>query len=402
MSSTTHPASPYQLKEDIEHHDPQQQQQQQQLEELDSWKCHSNLTALLEEGPSIKDKYGTLSELQQIEFQRREILQCVELPFWRILTFWNGTCLKALALDWLIWVPIIIYLTLRVQAHLGVAMPELIALMGKTDTNILGSFLSFLLVLFVNQTNARFFDMYKLSKACGGQIQDAAGLASTWLQRKQPDRTSRLIRYLNAAQIAGYVGLGGSPYSLTNFFEALNQKYGLLTGDDLSRLTSLRQMNHGPATFKELIRWAHAEIGHAQEEGALTDYQAAQLQQCVLGLRTNMDGIYNFCDQPTHFFYIHFLCLLSALYLPIFAIDNAFQAGWGDDGSWAVELLTGTIVVLQAIFVVGLRLLGQKLSDPFGDDLEDLSILTYVEGTIKNTQILLNQASLKTEAGQFA
>ena len=88
-------------------------------------------------------------------------------------------------------------------------------------------------------------------------------------------------------------------------------------------------------------------------------------------------------------FTISLLCLLSVLYLSLFAIDNAYAAGWGDDTDWGSEILYGIIVLLQCIFVVGLRLLGQKMIDPFGDDLEDLSVITYVEGTLENCRIIL-------------
>ncbi|KAL7533424.1 hypothetical protein ACHAXR_005228, partial [Thalassiosira sp. AJA248-18] len=94
----------------------------------------------------------------------------------------------------------------------------------------LGGFVSFFLVLFVNQTNARFLDMYGFSKACSGRIQDIAGLARTQLPL---DVADRLIRHLNAAQIAGYVGLNGigqgSPYSKEHFFDVYNEQHELLT-----------------------------------------------------------------------------------------------------------------------------------------------------------------------------
>ena len=38
---------------------------------------------------------------------------------------------------------------------------------------------------------------------------------------------------------------------------------------------------------------------------------------------------------------------------------------------------------LQCIFVVGLRSLGTKMIDPYGDDLEDLSVILYVEATLE-------------------
>lgn len=86
-------------------------------------------------------------------------------------------------------------------------------------------------------------------------------------------------------------------------------------------------------------------------------------------MKSNFVGIYDYCDQPPHFFYIHFLCLLSAFYLPIFAIDQAYRSGWGANSSIGIEFLNGIIVLLQCVFCVGLRLLGQKMVDPYGDDL---------------------------------
>lgn len=40
------------------------------------------------------------------------------------------------------------------------------------------------------------------------------------------------------------------------------------------------------------------------------------------------------------------------------------------------------VVLLQGIFVVGLRCLGSHMIDPYGDDLEDLSVISYIEATL--------------------
>jgi len=59
----------------------------------------------------------------------------------------------------------------------------------------------------------RFLEMYGFSKACSGRIQDVAGLAVAQLPE---DVGEKLLKHMNAAQIAGYVGLNaigqGSPY----------------------------------------------------------------------------------------------------------------------------------------------------------------------------------------------
>jgi len=75
--------------------------------------------------------------------------------------------------------------------------------------------------------------------------------------------------------------------------------------------------------------------------------------------------------------------------LPIFALDNAYSCGWGEASDWHLELLNGLIVFLQAIFVVGLRVLGQKMIDPYGDDVEDFSVITYISTTLENCRIIL-------------
>lgn len=337
-------------------------------------------------GPRVgESEVDSWDELQQIEYRRRDILQRVELPFWRVITFVDGTCLKALALEWMIWVPILLFVGIRYQARTSDKEPEVVQQLGDTDIDILGGFLSFLLVLFVNQTNSRFYDMYGLAKKVAGQIQDVAGLASTQLP---PEDAKRMVRYMNAAHVLGYVGLGG-PYSRKHFFEPMNKKHNLLTPKELRRILPL-DMDSGSAAFKEMVTWCQREVGRARKAGHIDSIEAAKMHEHILNIRAAMDGIYDFTDQPTHFFYIHFLCLLSALYLPIFAIDNAYSAGWGEDSDVSIEILNGTIVLCQSIFVVGLRLLGQIMIDPFGLDLEDLSVITYVSTTIVNTKIILD------------
>ena len=97
--------------------------------------------------------------------------------------------------------------------------------------------------------------------------------------------------------------------------------------------------------------------------------------------------LYDFTDQP-----IHFLCLLSALYLPLFAVSNAYKAGAGDEVHWSADVLSGLIVLMQTIFVIGLRMLGRKMVDPYGDDLEDLSVLRFVKTAwLRSNRILVTR-----------
>ncbi|KAI2509424.1 hypothetical protein MHU86_4925 [Fragilaria crotonensis] len=69
------------------------------------------------------------------------------------------------------------------------------------------------------------------------------------------------------------------------------------------------------------------------------------------------------------------------MYLPLFAAWAAFEVGTGTDAHWSAEAVAGLVVVLQAMYLSGLRILGQKMSDSYGDDLTDFSVVFFVQFT---------------------
>ena len=257
-----------------------------------------------------------------------------------------------------------IYIGIRIYANQVDFVPDSVDLLQKTNIGILGGFLSFFLILFVNQTNGRFLEMYGFSKACSGRIQDVAALAKTQLPIVLADR---LVRHFNAAHIAGYVGLNaigmGSPYSKTYFFDHYNEEAKLLKPAEINEL-SRHDMNNSALCMKELVTWCQQDVTEARVTGHIDTYQEKFFHEKILDFRAAMDGMYDYTDQPPHFFYIHFLVLLSALYLPLFAIDTAYAAGWGEDKSIGLDILQGLIVFLQCVFVVGLRSLATNMIDP--------------------------------------
>jgi len=338
--------------------------------------------------------------LNEIEIRRRLLLEKVELPCWRILASWDGTCIRALVKNWLIWIPILIFVIIRIQDYRGVEQPNFVDF-DDSSVNILGGFVSFLLVLFLNGTDTRFQSMYRLSKGCVGSIQDAAGLASSLCSQSDNNEETttttgsvelchRLMRYMNAAHIAGYVGLNG-PYSKRHFFDHYNQEYNLLTKKELEKL-EIHDMDSSNVVFKILISWCHQVIDKSQKLHYINDSKSDALHEKVLQLRSSMDGIYNYTEQPVQFFYIHFLVLISALYLPLFAITIGYSNGGGDNfaNNWEIDVLNFTFVMFQSIFVVGLRILAQKMSDPYGLDLVDLSVMTYVYSGIDTSNVIMS------------
>ena len=115
-----------------------------------------------------------------------------------------------------------------------------------------------------------------------------------------------------SAHICGYVGLS-DVYQKQNLFDKFNVEHGLLTEKEMGRLKQY-DMDAGSGTFKELCTWCQLEVSKAKKARHLDSHEAEKLHHHVLELRAGMDGLYDHCDQPTHFFYIHFCkCVTSNL-----------------------------------------------------------------------------------------
>ena len=198
----------------------------------------------------------------------------------------------------------LIYVGIRIVANQIDYVPESVDMLSKTNVSILGGFLSFFLVLFVNQTNGRFLEMYCQSKACSGRIQDIAGVAKTQLPSEVGQK---LVRHFNAAHVAGYVGLNaigmGSPYSKTFFFDHYNADNKLvtplLTPEELNVL-SHHDMDNSGLCMKELVTWCQMDVVQARKDGYLDSYQEKFMHSKILDFRAAMDGMYDYTDQPPH------------------------------------------------------------------------------------------------------
>lgn len=132
-------------------------------------------------------------ELKDIERRRRAILRRTDLPFYRILTFWDGTTLQVLCLDPLMWCCIALYIAVRFQARSG--LPDYVADIASVDIGVIGAFLSFFLVFFVNQSYNRYETLYGFSMSCEGRTFDVASICRATLPRANG---LRLIRFMNA------------------------------------------------------------------------------------------------------------------------------------------------------------------------------------------------------------
>ena len=127
--------------------------------------------------------------------------------------------------------------------------------------------------------------------------------------------------------------------------------------------------------------WCLHEVKCCHAPGTLDHILSRHFRTLILELRTAIGKLESIADFPIPFFFVHFLCLVSAVCLPLFAAWTAFEARSGTDARWPAEAVACLVVVSQAMYVNGLHILGQKMIDTYGDDLTDLSVLFYVQFT---------------------
>jgi hypothetical protein len=194
----------------------------------------------------------SFEKLSHIEKTRRSLLiRSKRFGRLNILCSFTGTILPNILLSRQAWFTAILYVFLRLLlvnkiVEVGDTLPQI----NSTIMSIIGGFVSFFLVFFLSQAYSRYTQQYDLSMRMEGRIFNLCYLARSALS---PHEAWRLIRYINAIHVLGYVGLS-TIYKEENLFSILNQEFRLLNDLETSRLQSIG-MNNGGNAYREVLCW---------------------------------------------------------------------------------------------------------------------------------------------------
>jgi len=352
----------------------------------------------------VRQDHLEYDQLVKEDKDREKVASFCEEPFWKIIFHFKGTVLKVIFDDILFWLTLATFVSIRIRFRYDPTSDDLneVNYENLSDNLVyVGGFLTFFLVFYVDQNHHRYFQLHHDSMALMGAVEDMATLAKAVLPM---ERARRMIRLMNAAHVATYTGLS-SNYSRGNLFDPLEARFALLTDEELHRIASEIDIeNSGSKASFEMITWIMCDIRDAQINSFIDTNEAAQMRELLLNFRSTIAKVFVTTTLPIPFFYVHFLSMLTAVYLPLFAVVVAFESGDGGEGSNILvgEIVSCLVVFLQSLFVIGLRILGQQLSDPYGGDLIDLQIARYVNMILNGSnQILaskrLQAPSIETE-----
>lgn len=328
-----------------------------------------------------------LEDLQAIEKERRSLLTRVKrFSLISISTSFYGTILPDIVRSLFSWFNLVLYIAIRVvikmdYLRIGVELPQI----NTSLVSIVGSFMSFFLVFFVQQAYSRFCVQYDNSMRIEGRLLNLAFFARTNLE---PVEAWRFVRYINAIQVAGYTGLSHI-YTESNVFDAMNSKHKLLTDVEVKRVKEIG-VNAGGSAYREILGWCYdllyAQFRKHREQFDIISFQTMLNE--LMALRGCIGTLYDYDDQPIPFIYVHLVFFLSMFYCPLIAYTAAVYM---PAQSYYIfpDVLGFFIVFLNMVFTIGLREIGHAMNSPYEDSLQDLSVLHYLNFSIGATRKIL-------------
>ena len=347
----------------------------------------------------------TREELEKLEGARKGIrlkARHCKTTFICLLHY-QGTVTPRILTSALSWASIAVYIAWKSVCVLVFINPDNPAAFTPyitlSELSPLISFVVFLFVFINTSIFSQFYDQYNLSMSLEGRVFDICIMARSFLPMEY---SIRIWRRINAAHCLGYVGLTqGKIYSRDNFLDSFLEEHQLLTPDELARINEIDPTCGGSA-FREVLAWIADDIKDYIE--SLSDCKdharilsetsiARDLIQQILTFRGKMGSIYDYADMPMPLIYRHLVLMIAWVFLPIYCFTVA-ENGRFDSTSVMYDLavsevLSALLVILMIFFVVGTRLVGDALADPYGNYLEDLSILQYNTFTVVASRKIL-------------
>jgi len=204
----------------------------------------------------------------------------------------------------------------------------------------------------------------------------------------------RLFRFLNAAHVLTYVGIEAG-YDEHNLFDPFNEKYVLLTSKEVVSIKNIGFTGEG--AFQQVLTWSIASVKNEYDSGLITERQMIVLLNQCLKLRKLLEKFFDYRDRPVPFSYVQVNSLVVFVILPLFSYSIAYS--YQRDDSLGVPLsnmiifrdsiIAFCIVLIHSMTLLSLRTLAKNIQDPFGHNLEDISVSNTLHVTVAGSSKVL-------------
>eukprot|EP00977_Amphora_coffeiformis_P029109 scaffold38790_cov214-Amphora_coffeaeformis.AAC.1 len=160
----------------------------------------------------------------------------------------------------------------------------------------------------------------------------------------------------------------------------MNRRYNILTPEEYHRIRQIEVCGFKSDPVREIITWCITDVHEALQRGLIDAHTAQDLREQILRVRGTIADMYDHYDQPLLFIYVHFIVILTAIYLPLAAVYVSHEVAKSESFHWFNDVIGILALLLQCIFVIGVRYVAQVMRVPYAGELESLPVLSFVEG----------------------
>ena len=130
----------------------------------------------------------------------------------------------------------------------------------------------------------------------------------------------------------------------------------------------------GGDRYRELVSWAVMVVHRQRERGVVDSDEEKLINESIFRFTNCLTGLYDIKNQPVPFVYIHLVRVLTVVYLPVFA----FIGGATCDAKAVHVVMNLLAILISNLFFVGIQSIASKFSDPFGNKIYDLRVVTMI------------------------
>eukprot|EP00271_Cylindrocystis_brebissonii_P015454 TRINITY_DN38353_c0_g1_i1.p1 TRINITY_DN38353_c0_g1~~TRINITY_DN38353_c0_g1_i1.p1 ORF type:complete len:417 (-),score=81.01 TRINITY_DN38353_c0_g1_i1:492-1742(-) len=156
----------------------------------------------------------------------------------------------------------------------------------------------------------------------------------------------------------------------------------LLTEGQVQKLKPFAYHGDGRLAFREIALWTNRGIWAQQSRGHLTVRMATLFTHKMWQIRDHLEELYTFPSGPVPFAYYHLINFIVLLYLTALSYAFVFIAP-----VWSIP---GFFLILVGL--LGIRELGNAMSNPIGEDSMDIPVFHFIHTFLKNSTALINRS----------
>jgi hypothetical protein len=304
----------------------------------------------------------------------------------KILIYYNNTIFPELLKDVLFWVNIIVYIIILLLGltdvrHFSYDIPAIIN--NYISLSNLNGFTSFVVIFFLsNCFSIRNFHRKNMNDLIVS-IENLFTDLTFFIPEDNYDNINKIVlmfKKINCLFILSHIKNSSGNYTNENLLYPLIKKFSLENIDKMEYTIIDEKMDN-------LIR----DVGknHPIYNG---DYhnKSAFVKICGQIKKINLEA-----SNVIPFVYLHFIKLVTSLYLFIFTIYiGIYTTSRNNASAWSI--IAGSItIIFSNLFIIGLREIGKQLCYPYDGDIDDYFVTMYCVNLIKNIYSTLHNAYMK-------